>query len=116
MDKGEIIKIAEEYIRIVQGKFSLQKAILFGSYAKGDFRPDSDIDIALVLYGTGDMLQTQIDLMKLRRKIDIRIEPHPFTSNDFNSSNPVASEIMKYGIEVNSSMAVAEPKAVYKRK
>ena len=116
MDNGEIIKIVQEYIRAVKSKFSLQKAILFGSYAKGDFMPDSDIDIALILNGRGDMIQTQIDLMKLRRKIDLRIEPHPFASNDFNSSNPVVSEIMKYGIEVTGNMAVAEPKIPYNKK
>ena len=63
------------------------------------------------------MLQTQIELMKLRRIIDLRIEPHPFTANDFNSSNPVVNEIMKYGIEVTErpSMA-AEPKVKYGKK
>jgi predicted nucleotidyltransferase len=116
MDKEEIIKIAEEYISAVSTKFALQKAVLFGSYAKGDFRPDSDIDIALVLTGKGDMIQTQIDMMKLRRPIDLRIEPHPFYSEDFNSTNPVVSEIMKYGIEVSTRAMAAEPKVPYSKK
>jgi hypothetical protein len=38
--------------------------------------------------------------MKLRRKIDTRIEPHPFKVEDFNESHPFAFEILKTGIEV----------------
>jgi hypothetical protein len=49
-----------------------------------------------------DIIDTQIDLMKLRRKIDLRIEPHPFMTEDFNQSNPVVYEILKYGIIINN--------------
>jgi hypothetical protein len=36
-------------------------------------------------------------LMKLRRKFDLRIEPHPFHYSDFYSNNPFANEIKKIG-------------------
>ncbi len=39
----------------------------------------------------------QLELMKIRRKIDSRIEPHPFREKDFIKSNPVVYEILKYG-------------------
>ena len=38
--------------------------------------------------------------MKLGRKIDTRIEPHPFDESDFNSSDPFAHEILSKGIQV----------------
>lgn len=38
--------------------------------------------------------------MKLRRSIDLRIEPHPIKEQDFNSSNPFAFEIKNTGIEI----------------
>jgi hypothetical protein len=38
--------------------------------------------------------------MKLRRKFDNRIEPHPFSESDFNTSNPLAKEILKNGLEI----------------
>ena len=37
-------------------------------------------------------------LMKIRRKVDIRIEPRPFNVKDFNLSNPIAREIIDSGI------------------
>ena len=43
--------------------------------------------------------------MKLRRKIDLRIEPHPFMIGDFNLSNLVVNEILKHGIIINDKVA-----------
>ena len=43
----------------------------------------------------------QIDLMKLSRKFDSRIEPHPFDEDDFvHPSIPIVKEILQSGIEV----------------
>jgi len=101
MDKGQAIEIAIRYLDSLKGKFDIQSALLFGSYARGTNHEDSDIDIAIVLKHVNDIIDTQIELMKLRRKIDLRIEPHPFNFTDFNRSNPVVSEILKYGIRLN---------------
>ncbi len=38
--------------------------------------------------------------MKLRRNIDLRIEPYPIKAQDFNAQNPFAYEIAKTGIEI----------------
>ena len=35
--------------------------------------------------------------MRISRKIDSRIEPHPYREKDFILDNPVVSEILKYG-------------------
>ncbi len=43
--------LIEQYIaeiKKIYGKH-LRRVILFGSYARGDFRPDSDIDIMILL-------------------------------------------------------------------
>jgi len=100
MDKREAIAIAENYIESIRTKYVIKKAMLFGSFAAETNRADSDIDIAIVLKSNTDIIDTQIELMKLRRKIDLRIEPHPFFEKDFNTSNPVASEILKCGINL----------------
>lgn len=78
----------------------LKKAYLFGSYAKGIERDDSDIDIAVVVGKMDDFYSVQMQLMRLRRKIDLRIEPHPIWDKDFNIQNPFAYEIQQTGIEL----------------
>jgi len=100
MDKREALRIAGVYIDSISSKYNIKQAILFGSFAKGTNHDDSDIDIAIIVNNVVDIIDAQIDLMKLRRKIDLRIEPHPFMSSDFNRSNPVVNEILKYGIVI----------------
>ena len=65
MDKREAVKIAEKYVGTVNQKYPIEKAILFGSYAKGTEHTDSDIDLALVFDSVDDIIDRQIELMKL---------------------------------------------------
>jgi predicted nucleotidyltransferase len=102
MDKSEAIKIAKVYVDSISSRYNIKDAILFGSFAKGTNHKDSDIDIAIVINNIVDIIDTQIEMMKLRRKIDLRIEPHPFMVSDFNESNPVVNEILKYGITIDN--------------
>jgi len=43
--------------------------------------------------------------MKLRRKIDLRIEPHPIMKSDFDNSDPLSFEVLKYGIIIRGNVA-----------
>ncbi|MDP3643686.1 MAG: nucleotidyltransferase domain-containing protein [Bacteroidota bacterium] len=100
MDKEDAIKIAERYISLVGKKYKIENAILFGSFAKGTNHIDSDIDLAIVFTSIDDIIDLQIELMKMRTDDDLLIEPHPFRVIDFKISNPVVSEILKTGIEI----------------
>ena len=97
MDKKDALDIALKYANVVKSKYNFVKIILFGSYAKGNYNEDSDIDIAVILKDYNNLIDTQLDLMRLRRTIDSRIEPHPFREKDFDLTNPVVNEIIKYG-------------------
>ena len=102
MDKTDALNIAQRYAETLRNSFDFKKIILFGSYAKGNHREDSDIDIAVVFSDYANRLDRQVELMKLTRLIDTRIEPHPFRENEFEISNPFVNEIMTYGTEVAS--------------
>ncbi len=103
MDKGEALKIATRYVDTISSKYVILQAFMFGSFAKGTNHADSDIDIAIVLKNASDIIDTQIDMMKLRRKVDLRIEPHPFAITDFTLENPVVNEILKSGILIKAT-------------
>ncbi len=105
MDQTDGLESAVRYANAVKSKYNFVKIILFGSYAKGNFNEDSDIDIAIVLKDFKNLIDTQLDLMRLRRRIDSRIEPHPFREKDFNSSNPIVNEILKYGKDISVNPA-----------
>jgi len=101
MDKDEIIKILKKYITFLKkNKYNITNAYLFGSVAKEKSNEDSDIDVALVVKGLEDPFSSQIEMMKMRRDFDIRIEPHPFNASEFNSSNPFIKDIINTGIQI----------------
>ena len=98
-DREVIEKIVLEYGKLVKNHMDIKNIYLYGSYAKGDYTLDSDIDVAVVSNEfTGDILEDTLMLMKLRREIDYRIEPRPFHANNFNLTNPFAKEIINNGI------------------
>ncbi len=100
MDKKTAIKTARRYVKLVNKKYPTERVFLFGSFAKGTYHKDSDIDLALVFKSITDIIDMQIELMKMRRDEDLMIEPHPFSKEDFQQSNPVVFEILKSGIEI----------------
>lgn len=101
MDKSEAVRIVQRYLRIVSGKYQIENAIIFGSYAKGNQHHDSDIDLAIIFKSVDDIVDLQIELLKMRTDEDLLIEPHPFGKEDFKTSIPVVSEILKTGIEIS---------------
>ena len=100
MDKKNAIALSVNYIKSIIDKYKIERVILFGSFAKGTNHEDSDIDLAIILKSIDDIIDVQIDLLNLRNDDNLLIEPHPFRLIDFNQSNPVASEILKHGIEL----------------
>jgi uncharacterized protein len=98
MDKRKAVGLAKKFLRDLPEDIQVKKAFLFGSFAKGNSHKDSDVDIALVLGGEFDTFDMTVKLMRLRRALDTGIEPHPIHENDFNKSNPLANEIIKFGI------------------
>lgn len=97
MAKDNAIENAQKFCSIVKQSFDCKEVYLFGSFAKGTQTKDSDIDIAVVLNRAKNLLDKQLELMRLRRSIDIRIEPYPFLKEDFIPTNPIAFQILKHG-------------------
>ena len=76
MDKSTVIKIAKDYVKLVLQNMKPKEIILYGSYAKGTAREDSDIDIAVIVSKIiNDYLDEAAMLYMLRVEIDSRIEP-----------------------------------------
>lgn len=71
-----VIETVRNYADLVRTRFPVKQVILFGSFARGTQRPDSDIDVAVILKKQPvDFLEAETELFKLCRNIDLRIEP-----------------------------------------
>ena len=79
----------------------IQRAVLFGSYAKGTNHEWSDIDVAVVSENfEGIRFYDNLKLSKPVINSNIDIETHPYRPEDFTEDNPFVSEIIKYGIQI----------------
>lgn len=102
MDKKSALEIAQAYAMLVQENFDVERIFLYGSYAKGTPNQNSDIDIAVIVDNIeGDYLAEQAKLFKLRRAIDLRIEPVLLLNNRDDSG--FLAEIMATGEIIYSS-------------
>lgn len=76
------------FIERVASRYPLQEAILFGSRARGEARPDSDADVAIVLEGPeGSFIQTKLDMADIAFDVmldtGIRIQPLPIWTDQW---------------------------------
>ncbi len=100
-DRLEVERIVKEYVELLKKEVALEQVYMFGSYAKGTYDDNSDIDVAVVAHDfTGDRFEDSLKLRKIRRKIDYRIEPHPIKSDSFNTMNPFIREIVDTGVRI----------------
>ena len=98
----EIIKLVSDYRRLIKKRgLSVERVILFGSYAKNLYRPSSDIDVCVVSKRCRDEHALQVELSKLTYDLDARIQPHPVSLADYvKNANPFISEIRKTGVVI----------------
>jgi uncharacterized protein len=92
--------IKKYYQELINANIPVEKIILFGSYAKGNPKPWSDLDICVVskIFGKNNYDET-VFLNQLASRVDSMIEPHPYNPSDLkNSLDPLAYEINKTGL------------------
>lgn len=75
LQSGQIAKIQRIFM-----KYPVEKAILYGSRAKGSYKENSDIDIVLqgITLGARDIsnIETELDELLLPYKFDLSIYHH----------------------------------------
>ncbi len=100
--RDKINKILKKYLAIIAASnIKIDKAYLFGSYAKECATAESDIDVAIISNDfSGDRYADRRKVVPLRRKIDRRLEPLPYRPENFIENDPLAAEILRDGIEI----------------
>ncbi|MDI6791608.1 MAG: nucleotidyltransferase domain-containing protein [bacterium] len=102
---GMIMKVIIKYLDLLRkNNISFEQVYLYGSYAKGNPQEDSDIDLAIIAEEwLPDIFDAQFELMKLGRKVDTRIEPHPLRKSDLDKTNPYIREVVMIGKEIRGT-------------
>lgn len=104
-DKDSLVQAVKTGLQMLYGQ-RLAKLILFGSYARGDQHPESDIDFLVVLKDaelkTGAELRFMNHiLLDLELQFDARISAHPTTLGRFYASDYLFYQnVRREGIEI----------------
>jgi predicted nucleotidyltransferase len=105
--KGQAIRVIKEFVNALKREgITIDRVILYGSYAKGNVRPDSDIDVAVISKNFGkDRVEEGMTLFRIAGKIDPRLEPVPFSTKMYEKDTwiPLIYEIREKGEELKIS-------------
>lgn len=99
----EVYQIIHDYVKKISCQIPVKKAVLFGSYAKGTFEPDSDIDLAIFSEYFEQMDRAEGIYFLLLQAMDygIDLEPIAFTEEEYKVPIGIVTEIIDTGIEIS---------------
>jgi len=103
-DFETVITIVQQYIADVKKVMPIDKVYLYGSYAKGLQKENSDVDIcffspAFESRHSLDIL-TELFYLKVKYDKDVLIEPNAFPVSALYNDNPFVKEIIRTGREI----------------
>ena len=94
------------FYRNVKDRYPVVKMFLYGSYAKCNYRPDSDIDVAVVIDAADHSRRIEItaDLFRLARTIHNAIEPKCIFRDEWETCEnaSILSEIIRSGVDISA--------------
>jgi hypothetical protein len=79
--KGDLASKLEDYVREIAKAFKPEAIILYGSRARGDFKPSSDYDVIVISGRLPAYEERWNQLCKYRSRIPL--EPRGFTPKEF---------------------------------
>jgi predicted nucleotidyltransferase len=100
----ETERAVRAFIKKVAGHYDLVGAILFGSRARKSHRPDSDADVAMLLYGRpGKFVATKLAMADLAYDVlletGIRIQPLPIWEEEWAHPEAYSNPRLLHNIE-----------------
>jgi len=104
MGKGQAIRVIKEFVNALKREgITIDRVVLYGSYVRGNVRPESDIDVAIISKDFGkDRVEEGMVLYRIAGKIDPRLEPVPFSTKMYEKDTwiPLIYEIREKGEEL----------------
>ena len=80
-------RTAQAFQEKLRDRYDVAQMIMFGSRARGDHGPDSDLDLAVVLHGRrGDFIDTKLDMagiaFDVMMETGVLVQPFPLWDGD----------------------------------
>jgi predicted nucleotidyltransferase len=105
MDQTQIRKPLATFVERIKSKYHPQQIILFGSYAKGEAREGSDVDVLVISdhFSQTDPYQRFRELYKMSMDLDPEFHTYGYTSFELAKSKylPTLQNALKTGISLS---------------
>jgi len=93
-----------KYIEKVKTVYRIEGVILFGSRARGNFTPWSDIDILIIGDFEDPYLERLRKLLEMTENISDPVEPHPYRLNEalkmLEAGNAIIVDALEEGVVI----------------
>lgn len=100
----EIKEKVRQFSLLAKQFYPVERVFVFGSYAKGTPRQDSDIDVGVVVNMPDHLQRVEITakLFHCAGKVDTAIEPKCVFADEYKNHNSasILAEIIRTGIEI----------------
>lgn len=99
LSRDEALELVRQYKRVISSRFEHEpKVMMFGSYSKGYAKPDSDIDVAVIIptYG-GNKFDISKQLWHDVDQVSFLIEPILMAEDCWS---PLYDDVMRTGVVV----------------
>ncbi|MCL2081509.1 MAG: nucleotidyltransferase domain-containing protein [Oscillospiraceae bacterium] len=103
VDIKNVNEIVTSYVKAVKTVLPIEKAYLYGSYAKGTQTEHSDVDMCFFLpsFGSKRAVDIVTDLLTIAAQYpDLDIEPRAFQTVEIERGNPFVKEVLRTGREI----------------
>jgi predicted nucleotidyltransferase len=105
--KKEISRKVQRMVELIVQRFHPERVILFGSHARGEAGPDSDVDLLVVTPVEGPKRAKQLEIRRALRGIRVPVDIVVSTPEEFEWRREIAGTI--------EYPAVKEGKVLYAR-
>lgn len=98
----KVVEVIKLFLSKISSEIPVKKAVLFGSFAKGTYDEESDIDLAIFSdYFENTMrVEGTTYLLVQAQEFDLDLEPVAFTEKEYYDRLGIVDEILKTGIDV----------------
>jgi len=93
MRKANVERQIDRMVRRIVERFDPDRIILFGSRARGDARPDSDVDLLVVMPVEGSRREKALDIREILRDIRLPMDIIVTTPESFRWRQRVVGTI-----------------------
>ena len=85
----------QEMVRRIAAQFHPDKIILFGSHARGDARPDSDVDLLVVMHPNGSKRARAVEIYGLLAGMGVPKDVIVVTPEEFEAYRDAPGTVIR---------------------